>query len=112
MGANTQTTRQILALVSPGRCSPATGGWGNAPRSVPTNAEVITSGVNTHKDIHVALYGLGRRLGAPSAPSGLQRARRLANGFGPPERAGVEVTGCFGAVTTRFLRAEGIAVLR
>jgi hypothetical protein len=36
------------------------------PRSVPTNTEVITLGVDTHKDIHVALAldGLGRRLGA------------------------------------------------
>jgi hypothetical protein len=32
------------------------------PRSVPTNTEVITLGVDTHKDIHVALAldGLGR----------------------------------------------------
>jgi hypothetical protein len=33
------------------------------PRSVPTNTEVITVGVDTHKDIHVAavaLDGLGR----------------------------------------------------
>ena len=37
------------------------------PRSIPTTtAEMITVGVDTHKDIHVAvaLDGLGRRLGA------------------------------------------------
>ena len=40
------------------------------PRSIPTTtAEMITVGVDTHKDIHVvavALDGLGRRLGALS----------------------------------------------
>jgi hypothetical protein len=41
----------------------------NVPRSVPTNTEVITVGVDTtHKDVHVAvaLDGLGRRLGTLS----------------------------------------------
>lgn len=43
----------------------------NVPRSVPTNAEVITLGVDTHKDIHVAvaLDGLGRCLGTLSVPT-------------------------------------------
>ena len=86
------------------------------PRSVPTtNAEVITVGVDTHKDIHVAvaLDGLGRRLGALSVsttPAGYKELVDWANGFGPLGRAGVEGTGSFGAGLTRFLRAEGIEV--
>jgi transposase len=84
-------------------------------RSVPTNAKVITLGVDTHKDIHVAvaLDGLGRRLGTlsvPAMPAGYKALLEWTNGFGPLERAGVEGTGSFGAGLTRFLRAEGIEV--
>ena len=86
------------------------------PRSVPTNTEVITLGVDTHKDIHVAvaLDGLGRRLGTlsvPAIPAGYENLVNWARGFGPLERAGVEGTGSFGAGLTRFLQeAEGIEV--
>ena len=41
-------------------------------RAIPTtSAETITVGVDTHKDIHVAvaLDGLGRRLGTLSVPT-------------------------------------------
>ena len=61
----------------------------NVPRSVPTtNAEVITVGVDTHKDIHVAvaLDGLGRRLGTlsvPTIPAGYENLVNWARGFGP-----------------------------
>lgn len=83
------------------------------PRSVPTNTEVITVGVDTHKDIHVALDGLGRGLGTlsvPAIPAGYENLVNWARGFGPLERAGVEGTGSFGAGLTRFLRAQGIEV--
>ena len=85
------------------------------PRSVLTNTEVITLGVDTHKDIHVAvaLDGLGRRLGTlsvPAIPAGYENLVNWARGFGPLERAGVEGTGSFGAGLTRFLRAQGIEV--
>jgi transposase len=38
-------------------------------RCIPTDAQAITLGVDTHKDLHVALAldGIGRHLGAPSA---------------------------------------------
>jgi transposase len=84
--------------------------------SVPTtSAELITVGVDTHKDIHVAvaLDGLGRRLGTlsiPTMPAGYKELVDWARGFGPLGRAGVEGTGSFGAGLTRFLRAEGIVV--
>ena len=86
------------------------------PRSVPTtSAEVITLGVDTHKDVHVAvaLDGLGRRLGTlsvPTIPAGYKELVNWARGFGPLEHAGVEGTGSFGAGLTRFLRAQGIEV--
>lgn len=86
------------------------------PRSIPTTtAEMITVGVDTHKDIHVAvaLDGLGRRLGTLSVPTSLAGYKELldwANGFGPLERAGVEGTGSFGCGLARFLQAKGIEV--
>jgi transposase len=85
------------------------------PRSVPTNTEGITLGVDTHKDVHVAvaLDGLGRRLGTlsvPTIPAGYEHLVNWARGFGPLERAGVEGTGSFGAGLTRLLRAQGIEV--
>jgi transposase len=76
---------------------------------------VITVGVDTHKDIHVAvaLDGLGRRLGAlsvPTTPAGYKELVDWARGFGPLGCAGVEGTGSFGCGLTRFLQAEGIEV--
>jgi transposase len=73
-------------------------------------------GVDTHKDIHVAvaLDGLGRRLGTLSVstnPVGYEELVDWANGFGPLERAGVEGTGSFGCGLARFLQAKGIEVL-
>jgi len=85
-------------------------------RSVPTtSAELITLGVDTHKDIHVAvaLDGLGRHLGTlsvPTIPAGYKELVDWANGFGPLERAGIEGTGSFGAGLARFLQAKGIEV--
>jgi transposase len=85
------------------------------PRSALAVAEVITLGVDTHKDIHVAvaLDNLGRRLGTlsvPTIPAGYKELVAWARGFGALERAGVEGTGSFGAGLTRFLQAEGVEV--
>jgi transposase len=82
-------------------------------RCIPTDAQGITLGVDTHKDFHVAvaLDALGRRLGTLSIPttrSGYEKLAEWANGFGPLESVGIEGTGSFGAGLTRFfLRAEG-----
>lgn len=84
--------------------------------SVPTtSAEVVTVGVDTHKDVHVAvaLDGLGRRLGTlsvPTSPVGYKELVDWARGFGPLGRAGIEGTGSFGCGLARFLRAKGIEV--
>ena len=84
-------------------------------RCIPTDAQAITLGVDTHNDVHVAvaLDGIGRRRGAlsvPTNPAGYEKLVDWANGFGPLERAGVEGTGSFGAGLARFLQAEGIEV--
>jgi transposase len=84
-------------------------------RCIPTDAAGITLGVDTHKDIHVALAldGLGRRLGTlsiPTTPAGYEELVDWANGFGPLEGVGIEGTGSFGAGLARFLQAEGTKV--
>ncbi len=84
-------------------------------RCIPTDATAITLGVDTHKDIHVAvaLDGLGRRRGTlsvPTNPTGYEKLLDWASGFGPLEHAGVEGTGSFGAGLARFLKAQGIKV--
>lgn len=84
-------------------------------RCIPTDAAEITLGVDTHKDIHVAvaLDGVGRHQGTLRVPANLAGYRELvdwANGFGSLEHAGVEGTGSFGAGLARFLKAYGIKV--
>jgi len=85
------------------------------PSTLPSAEVAVTVGVDTHKDVHVAvaLDGLGAYLGTLSVPATNAGARRLvrwATGFGTFERAGVEGTGCYGAGLARFLRAEGVRV--
>ena len=85
-------------------------------RCIPTDAQGITLGVDTHKDFHVAvaLDGLGRRLGTlsiPTTPAGYEElVDYWANGLGPLEGVGIEGTGSFGAGLARFLQAEGTKV--
>jgi hypothetical protein len=70
---------------------------------IPTDAAGITLGVDTHKDFHVALDGLGRCLGTlsiPTTPAGYEELVDWANGFGPLEGVGIEGTGSFGAGLT------------
>jgi transposase len=84
-------------------------------RRIPTDAAAITLGVDTHKDVHVAvaLDGIGRRLGSlsvPANPAGYRKLVEWANGFGLLEHAGVEGTGSFGAGLARFLKGQEIKV--
>jgi len=84
-------------------------------RCIPTDAQSITLGVDTHKDVHVAvaLDGIGRHRGTLSVPANLAGYKRLvdwAEEFGPLKHAGVEGTGSFGAGLTRFLKGRGIKV--
>jgi transposase len=97
------------------QCSSVDRGEENVSRCIPTDAQAITLGVDTHKDAHVAvaLDGLGRRQGTlsiPTTPEGYKKLVDWASEFGPLEHAGIEGTGSFGAGLTRFLRAQGIEV--
>src|SRR5215210_3089778 len=88
---------------------------GNVSRCIPTDAQAITLGVDTHKDVHiaVALDGIGRHRGTLSVPANLAGYKRLvdwAEEFGPLKHAGVEGTGSFGAGLTRFLKDRRIKV--
>ena len=73
-------------------------------------------GVDTHKDVHVAavITVLGVLLAGQSFPATAAGYRQLlgwARMFGPARRAGVECTGSYGEALTRYLRAEGVAVI-
>ncbi len=73
---------------------------------------IVTVGVDTHSDIHVAvaLDQLGRRLGAttiPATPQGYRRLEAWARQFGRIEAFGIEGTGSWGAGLVRQLREHG-----
>ena len=75
----------------------------------------VTVGVDTHRDIHVAvaLDQLGRRLGEfeiPTSAAGYELLIEWAQGFGDLEAFGVEGTGCYGAGLARHLRAQSLLV--
>jgi transposase len=80
------------------------------------NATLVTVGVDTHLDEHVAvaLDHLGRRLGElafPTTEDGYAGMLRWAERFGELERIGIEGAGCFGSGLARFLRAKDVEVL-
>ena len=90
-------------------------------RYIPTDAQAITLGVDTHKDVHVAfaLEGIGRHRGTLSGPAtpgrlhlaGYKRLVDWAEQFGPLKHAGVEGTGSFvGGGLTRLLKGRRIKV--
>jgi transposase len=77
---------------------------------------VVTGGVDTHLDLHVAaaLDHLGGVLGTASFPTTSAGYRRLLawlRSFGTVGRVGVEGTGSYGAALARHLTAEGISVV-
>jgi transposase len=77
---------------------------------------VVTLGVDTHADVHVAavLDPRGRLVGVEAfstTSAGHARMVRWARGFGQLERAGVEGTGAWGAGLARHLATAGIEVV-
>ena len=76
----------------------------------------VTVGVDTHRDVHVAvaLDQLGRRLGEielATTPAGYQRLLAWAERFGAVQAFGIEGTGCYGAGLARHLRARKVFVI-
>jgi transposase len=83
---------------------------------VNTDRRVVTGGVDTHLDVHVAaaLDGVGGLLGVKSFDtSGAGHAELLGwlQSFGPVARVGVEGTGSYGAGLARLLRSVGVEVI-
>jgi len=79
-------------------------------------AVVVTGGVDTHQDQHVAaaLDQLGRVLGTQSFPtnvSGYRRLHRWLAAFGTVDKVGVEGTGSYGAALARLLREQAVEVI-
>jgi transposase len=80
------------------------------------DACVITGGVDTHADMHVAaaLDPLGGLLGVrefPATAAGYADLLRWLSGFGNLALVGVEGTGSYGAGLARYLAAAGIRVV-
>src|SRR5690242_9553210 len=79
------------------------------------DTRVITGGVDTHADMHVAavLDPLGGLLGVrefPASAAGYADLLSWLSGFGTVAVAGVEGTGSYGAGLARYLAAAGIRV--
>ena len=77
---------------------------------------VITGGVDTHADLHVAaaLDPLGGLLGVqefPATATGYAQLLDWLGGFGPIALVGVEGTGSYGAGLARHLAAAGVRVV-
>jgi transposase len=77
---------------------------------------VLTIGVDTHAEAHVAvaLDQLGRRLGTctlPTTEAGYADFLRWASQLGTVHTIGMEGTGSYGAGLSRWLRARGLTVV-
>jgi transposase len=84
--------------------------------TVPHDERLVTLGVDTHADVHVAvaLDHLGGMLGAieiPTTRTGFQQLLEWASVLGVIDRVGIEGTGSYGAGLFRWLRARGITVI-
>jgi len=76
----------------------------------------VTGGVDTHKDVHVAVVidEVGRVLGTESFPTTVAGHRQLLAWMqrnGQIDRIGVEGTGAYGAGLARFLTAAGVEIV-
>ena len=79
-------------------------------------ARLVTGGVDTHADNHVAaaLNGIGGLLGVrefPATPAGYARLVCWLRGFGTVCLVGIEGTGSYGAGLARHVCAAGIRVV-
>jgi transposase len=77
---------------------------------------VITGGVDTHLDLHVAavVTPVGGVLGTaefPTTAAGYRRLLAWIRIFGDVDRVGVEGTGTYGVALARHLRQEQVTVV-
>jgi transposase len=84
--------------------------------SPPATGRMLTIGVDSHKDAHVAaaVDQLGRILATttvPTTPQGFVQLERWASGLGQIHRFGIEGTGSFAAGLTRWLQERGYQVI-
>jgi transposase len=84
--------------------------------TLPDPAALVTLGVDTHADSHIAaaLDHAGRLLGTrtiPTTPAGYAALLAWASTLGSVDRVGVEGTGSYGAGLARWLRAHGQVVV-
>ncbi len=84
--------------------------------TLPDPAALVTLGVDTHAETHVAaaLDHAGRLLGThsiPTTPAGYAALLAWASTLGRVDRVGVEGTGSYGAGLARWLRAHGHVVV-
>jgi transposase len=84
--------------------------------SPPATDRVLTIGVDSHKDAHVAaaVDQLGRILATtsiPTTPQGFVQLGRWAGRLGQIDRFGIEGTGSFAAGLTRWLHDRGYRVI-
>jgi transposase len=87
-----------------------------ADQSDDVDATQVVLGVDTHKDVHVAVALT--RTGAvvdsaafAATTTGYTRLLDWARNLGEPTMAGIEGTGSWGVGLTRFLRAQGVRVI-
>ncbi len=77
---------------------------------------VVTGGVDTHSDMHVAavVTAVGGVLGTAEFPTTVLGYRRLSawlREFGDLDRIGAEGTGTYGVALARHLRGEKVTVV-
>jgi transposase len=77
---------------------------------------IVTGGVDTHRDIHVAaaLDPVGGVLGTATfstSNAGYRQLLKWLSGFGPVGKVGVEGTGSYGAALARHLTEQDIVVI-
>jgi transposase len=111
------TNRLIVTVSFPGRaCHPLTVEREGMAMTIVESARLITGGVDTHLDVHVAaaVDANGGVLGVESfatTPGGYGELHGWLAGFGTVDRVGVEGTGAYGAGLARHLRGRGLVVI-
>lgn len=78
--------------------------------------QLVTGGVDTHKDVHVAaaIDEVGAVLGTASfdtTSTGYHQLLAWMADFGEIDKVGVEGTGSYGAGLTRYLASQGVTVI-